>query len=220
MTNPGSPNPLPKDISNTNRIEPMLPVGGSDQPREASTPFKSLMQGTPTSETPPGPTSPFDLAKAGGVPVTAGPNLGTIQSQVVHAQTSLGDLNNMLSTPNLKVKPSTKYLLRNKLGEASQQLRTVNSKVGGEPTKEEEQDLAHGSGPIQTFLNYVSAGQASLAAAKQKIQDISDHGDSMNPAELLLVQIKLNKAQQLLDYSSVLLSKAIDDMKMLFNIQL
>jgi hypothetical protein len=222
MTNPGAPNPLPKDISNPNRIEPMLPVGGSDQPREASTPFQSMMK-TPgaTQQPPTGPASPFDLAKAGGAPLTAGPNLTTIQTQVGHAQSTLGDLNNMLSTPNLKLKPSTKYLLRSKLSDATQQLHTVNHKVGGDPTQEEgQQDLAHGSGPIQTFLGYVSAGQSSLASAKQKIQDISEQGENMNPAELLLVQIKLNKAQQLLDYSSVLLSKAIDDMKMLFNIQL
>ncbi len=220
-----SSNPLlPKDIGKPDRVEPMMPVGGSDQPREAGTPFRALMKSGETPPQTPTATSPFELAKTGAQPVTAGPNLGTIQAQIVHAQTTLGDMNNMLSTPNLKIKPSTKYLLRNKLADATTQLRTVNAKVGGETTQDEEQDLAQGKGgggPIQTFLNYVNAGQASLGAAKKKIQDLSEQAaDSLNPAELLLVQIKLNKAQQLLDYSTVLLSKAVDDMKMLFNVQL
>lgn len=209
---------LPKDISKPERIERLMPAGGSDQPREAGTPFKALMQGPEAK--PPGAVSPFELAKAGAQPLAAGPTIATIQSQVVHAQATLGDLSNLLSTPHLKIKPSTKYLLGSKLTEAAQQLRTVNAKVGGNPAEEEEQELPSGLGPIQKFLGYVSAGQASLAAARKKVQDLSERADSLNPAELLLVQIKLNKAQQLIDYSSVLLSKAVDDMKMLFNVQL
>jgi hypothetical protein len=215
MTTPN----LPKDIAKPERIEGMMPVGGSDQPRESGTPFKALMKGPMETGAPPA-TSPFELAKAGAAPLAAGPTLATIQAQVVHAQSSLGDLSNLLSTPHLKIKPSTKYLLGSKLGDAAQQLRTVNAKVGGNPAEEQQQDLLTGMGPIQKFLGYVSAGQASLAAARKKIQDLSERSDSLNPAEMLLVQIKLNKAQQLLDYSSVLLSKAVDDMKMLFNVQL
>ncbi len=219
MTTGGS-NPLPKDIVKPERIEGMMPVGGSDQPREASTPFKSLMKGGEAAKPGTNVNSPFDLARAGAQPLAAGPTLATIQTQVVHAQSTLGDLSNMLSTQNLKLKPSTKYLLGSKLSDASQQLRTVNAKVGGDPVEAEDPEQKSGLGPVQKFLAYVDAGQASLAAAKQKIQDLSAQGDSMNPAELLLVQVKLNHAQQLLDYTSVLLSKAIDDIKMLFNVQL
>ncbi len=215
--------PLPKDITSPERIESLMPTGGSDQPRESSTPFRSLMKesATPPAKSPP-TSSPFDLAGSmGGSPIRT-PSLATIQSQALQAQTTLGDLNAKLSTPGLKVKPSTKYLLKNKLSDAAQQLRAVNAKVGGAPIEEKEEDgtLAKGSGPIQKFLGYVSAGQASLAAAQKKIHDLSAQGDNVNPAEFLLIQIKLNKAQQLLDYSSILLSKAVDDMKMMFNVQL
>lgn len=210
---------FPKDISKAERIEHLMPVGSSDQPHESSTPFKALMNESSASK-PTVAASPFDLAKVGAHPLTAGPTIATIQNQLVHAQTTLGDLNNMLSTPRLKIKPSTKYLLGSKLSEATQQLRTVNAKMGGNVEEEEGQQLPSGSGPLQKFLSYINTGQSSLAAARQKIQDLSTRADSLNPAELLLVQIKLNKAQQLLDYSSVLLSKAVDDMKMLFNVQL
>ncbi|MBS3904025.1 MAG: hypothetical protein KGZ39_01710 [Simkania sp.] len=211
----GGNNPLPKDIARPEKVESLQPVGGSDQP---STSFQSLMKGDQSAVKGPAVNSPFDLARTGTQSLSAVPSLATIQTQMVHAQTTLGDLNNMLSTQGLKVKPSTKYLLGSKLGDATQQLRTVNAKVGGEPvTTPEPSDSV---GPVQKFLGYISAGQANLAAAQKKVGELSQQGDHMNPAEFLLVQVKLNKAQQLLDYSSVLLSKAVDDMKTLFNVQL
>ncbi len=212
--------PLPKDISKPDRIEGMMPVGGSDNPRESDESFRSLMQKN-TALPKEGQTvkSPFDLAR-GASPLTTGPTIGSIQAQVVHTQTSLGDLANTLTTPNLKLKPSSKYLLRNKLSEASQQLRTVNAKVSKGEEQTEEEELPAGTGPIQKLLSYVSTGQASLAAAQQHIQKLAEDGENLSPAELLLVQVKLNKAQQLIEYSSVLVSKAVDDMKQLFNIQL
>ena len=45
-------------------------------------------------------------------------------------------------------------------------------------------------------------------------------GAGLNPGDLLLVQIKMNKAQQLIDFSTVVMSKAIDDIKQLFNLQI
>jgi hypothetical protein len=37
---------------------------------------------------------------------------------------------------------------------------------------------------------------------------------------MLLIQVKMNKAQQALEYSSVLLGKAVEDIKTLFNVQI
>lgn len=218
-----TPNPgpiLPKDVSGTERIEGMMPVGGSDNPPEAGA-FQNLLQKQSTAQMPKTTfaTSPFELARGGAPQLATGPSLATLNTQVLKAQTTLGDINNMLATPNLKVKPSSKYILRNKLSEATQQLHTVNSKVGGELPKE-EQELPAMSGPFAKFLSYVGGSQVALANTQKQLQSLAEKQESLNPAEMLFVQIKLNKAQQLLDYSSVLLSKAIDDMKSLFSIQL
>nr|NGX26748.1 hypothetical protein [Chlamydiota bacterium] len=77
-----------------------------------------------------------------------------------------------------------------------------------------------GSGPLQKFLGLVTDGQNQLEAAKQKLTDLSAKGEDLRPAEMLMIQIKLNKAQQELEYSSLLLGKAVDDLKMMMNIQL
>ncbi len=214
---------IPKDIANPDRIDPMMPVGSSDNPRDAGS-FQTLMQKQaemPSQAKPGGQlSSPFELAQTGAPHLATGPNLATIQTQVVHAQTTLGDINGMLTTPNLKVKPSSKYILRNKLTEASQHVRTVNAKLGGKEVSEEESEIPAGSGPIQKFLSYVGGSQAALANAQDRLNALAAKGDQMNPAEFLFVQVKMNKAQQLLDYSSVLLAKAIDDMKQIFGVQL
>src|SRR5579871_6561462 len=99
---------LPKDISNPNRIEPMQPVGSSDNPRDAGA-FQSLMQKQTATQAAPGHAvaSPFDVARTGIAPLATGPNMATIQAQLLHAQTTLGDINNMLATPKLQVKPSS-----------------------------------------------------------------------------------------------------------------
>lgn len=161
----------------------------------------------------------MELASGTGPKLATGPTLATLHTLAAHAQTTLGDINNMLNTPKLKMKSSSNYLLRNKLGEAAEHLRTVNAKLGGKE-QEEEQDLPAGHGPFQQFLAYVGSSQIALKNAQDRLKEISENKESINPAEMLYVQIKMNKAQQLLDYSSVLLAKTIDGMKSLFSIQL
>ena len=56
-------------------------------------------------------------------------------------------------------------------------------------------------------------------AAKQ-VRDFSKNGHKMSAGELLLVQVRLQKAQQELDYTSVLLGKALDMVKTIFNVQI
>jgi hypothetical protein len=210
---------LPKDVDKAQHVESMMPVGGSDQPRESTTAFKALMQ-EPEGTKPAQLSSPFALARAGSTPLAVGPTLSTIQTQIVHAQSTLGDISSLLNTPKLKMKPSTKFLLASKLDHATQKLRAVNAKIGGEEPQEMESDHQGSLGPVQKFLNYVSAGQASLSAARRKVQELSEHAETLNPAELLAVQVKMNEAQRFIDYSSVLLSRAVEGMKQLFNIQL
>ncbi len=211
---------LPKDVTSSDSVEKMMPIGSSDNPRDAGT-FKALLQKQTDQPTKSAQfvNSPFQLAS--GIPQLAtGPNLATISNQILHAQTTVGDINNMLSTPNLKVKPSSKYLLRNKLSQASQELHTVNAKVGGPNVNLDEHELPAGSGVIQKFLSYVGGSQVALASTQKEIQTIAEKGETLDPAKLLFVQIKLNKAQQLLDYSAILLAKAVEDMKQLFSVQL
>ena len=160
---------------------------------------------------------PFDQAASQQVTTTT-PTPTTLLAQVNTTQSSLGDLNTQLTTKNLKLTGSQRYILNNKLADAHSNLRKAASKTGVEL-----EPLAHvpaSQGPIAKFLNYVSSGEKMMSQAKGKLQEINDSGDSVNPAKLLLVQVDLNRAQTLLEYSSVILGKAVDATKTLFNTQM
>ena len=211
--------PTPDEIS---RALGASPVSGSQikAPREEVRPFAPYMQQGETNplltagKTP--QISPFDLAQ-GRVPA-AGPNFVTIQHQAKAAQSLFGDISNQLNTPNLKLKQSTKYLLRNKLTSAKGHILSANNKLGA--PKIEEEELPPGSNPLQKFLSLVTNGQRQLEQTQQQVAALAAKGTDMKPVDFLLVQIKLSKAQQELEYSSLLLGKATDDFKMMMNIQL
>lgn len=203
------------------RIGATTPIGQDQKPLSTPTEsFKSYMQPSEAGAQEAGKTgltSPFELGHA-QANLAAGPNLETLATQAKFAHSTLGDIETQLKTPNLKLKQSTRYLLKNKLSEANAHLRAANSKLGvGEIAPP---NLQAGAGPIDKFLNFVVDGQNQLQAAQGMLHNLSNQPNSLNPGQLMLIQIKLNTAQQNLEYSSVILSKAMDDLKMLMNLQI
>lgn len=208
-------------INPSDKIDPTKPVGGESGGNMPSTSFQSYMEAptrqNPLTQTPEGSLSPFDLAH-GKTVQTATPTLDTLITQAKVAQTSLGDLSNQMSTPNLKLKQTHKMLLRNKLTEANTNLKAANEKMGA-PVAEGKEPPA-GAGPVQKFLGFVADGQTMINSAIQQLHSLKDQNGTLTPGDFLLIQLKINKAQQEIEYSSVLLSKVIDDMRTLMNIQL
>ena len=208
--------PLPDKISPTDPAMPPKALEGENPQKQPQEPFAQHMEKSAEQKAAAGNT-PLDLAKQQGHP-TAQPTMATVQSQMHATSGSLGDVQNQLHTKNLKLKQSQKYLLRNKLSEANAHIRTAASKAGAEvgtpPTMNTRQN------PIKRYLSYVTDSQDQLASAQHKIKELTKSGHSLSPGQLLLIQIKMNKAQQAIEYSSVLLSKAVDDIKMLFNVQI
>lgn len=176
---------------------------------------KAALQGNSVSKPP--TVSPFDLAH-GQSPLAQGANLDTLLTQAKTAQTTLGDINNQLNTKNLKLKQSQRYLLRNKLSDATTMLKAANAKAGGEmppaPTP------SSSGGVLGKFLDFVADGQNHITAIQKQLTDLKAKGDSLNPADFLSIQLKMGHAQQEIEYASIMLSKAVEDMKMLFNVQL
>jgi hypothetical protein len=217
MTTKGTP--APEDVTRSVAPSP-VGEGESGESPERTRSFQSYMQ---TNE--PNPLlsggksmqiSPFDVAH--GQVLAAGPTYETLQHQAKVAQTALSDVSTQLNTPNLKLRKSSQYILKNKLPSAMGMIRSASSKLGA--PEQPPSDIPAGAGPIQKFLALVTDGQNQLEAAQEQVKSLQNKGDSLSPADMLLIQIKLNKAQQEIEYSSLLLSKAVDDMKMLMNIQL
>lgn len=208
----------PDDV---NRLDPLKRVG-DEQKMGTPTPMpgKSFEEFMEKAGQQPGakPTglSPFELAQ-GKNPLAAGATFDSLLTQVKSAQGMLGDINNSLNTKNLKLKQSQRYLLKNKLSDANAHLRAANTKMGAEIP---QPPPSSGGGIIGKFLDYVSDGQSNLMSAQQQLMNLKGKGDSLKPADFLAIQLKLAHAQQEIEYASIMLSKAVDDLKMIFNVQL
>lgn len=208
----------PDDVT---KLDPTRRVG-DDQKSTTSAPgkgFESYMNKAGEQMQGGGKTtavSPFDLAQS-QAPLATGPTFDSLLSQVKASQTMLGDMNNDLNTKNLKLKQSQRYLLRSKLGNANNYLKAANAKMGADaPTP----PPSSGGGVMGKFLNYIADGQSNLSAAQQQLMNLKGKGDALKPADFLAIQLKLAHAQQEIEYASIMLSKAVDDMKTLMNIQL
>ncbi len=158
--------------------------------------------------------SPFDLAHGGALP---SPSYDNLLAQTNNASIALGGIQNQLSYPNLKVNEAHKRLLDSKLKESNSLLRSAASKLGAEQVPETPSTSKN---VIERFVGMVTDGQSQLLGAKKQLQNLKDKGEQINPGDMLLIQLKMNKAQQLLEFSSVVLSNAISSFKMLMQIQL
>jgi len=221
-----APDTTPPDKS-PDRIFPGKPLEPADRPFRTppSTDFESYMKGTagaptqsqtPGAPTPSGTPTPMEAAKGPVIPSTA-PTFDSLALQAKNAQDGLGIIGQKLTTPNLKLKRAQSHLLRNKLQDANTYIRSAGAKLGVDapPMKPPA-----GGSPVDRFIAYVNDGQEQLLAVNQKLKDMAAHGDELRPGDFLLVQVKMNLAQQEIEYSSTMLGKVIDSFNKVMSIQL
>lgn len=215
------------DITDPSRVLPAKSIEGQEQGKgglpTSSQSFSSFMQ-KPASGMP-GPSSSSHvspLAMMQGTStatMTAAPDTNALIQQVSKLQATSSQVQDALSTPNLRLKASTKSLLKTKFNEANDHLQAINTKLGV-PSQANQDHLLSSGGPLGKFLGYLTAGQQMMGAAKNQLEQIKKEGTHMSPGDFLLVQVKMNKAQQLLEFSSVLLSNAVSDIKQFMQVQL
>jgi len=214
---------LPGDAGDVDRLGPLTPITPGEEKVPIERPFSSLMQ--ESKGAPPlglsgkaAMISPFDLPQTGLRQPTTMPTFNTLLAQVNNAQGTLGDLSTFLNTPSLKLKAKDKFELKNRMSDANSRLRAANARLGAEIP--DAPDPAHFTGPVGRFLAFITDGQNQLEAAKSQLQDLKKKGQSLQPGDFLLIQVKLNKAQQELEYSSVLLATVVAAFKQLMQTQL
>lgn len=212
---------LPGNIGVTEKILATTPVGGEagklSVPTQA---FSSFMKPnvSPMEAAGKGSViSPFELMQ-GQPRLAQGPSADHLVQQLHSVQSTVGDISDQLNTPGLKLKASQKYLMKNKLADATTNLRSANAKLGTEVL--EPPTLPQMHGPLARFFSYLTDGQAQLESAKNQLQSLKTKGEHLSPGDFLLVQIKLNKAAQELEFVSVLLSNAVSDVKQMMQVQL
>lgn len=209
-----SPDSSPSSITPGKAIEP---AGTSPQPVRDFKPYmegggrQAPSQGMSTQ----GPT-PMSIAQNQNLP-TQIPSMESIVQQSKTMQDSLGTVGQQLKTPNLKLKRSQAHLLKNKLSDAQGYIRQAGAKVGVES---EPMEVPSGSSAIGRFIAYVNDGQDQLVQVQQQLKGMAAKGQQLNAAEMLSVTVKMNLAQQEIEYSTTLLAKVIDSIKQIMNVQL
>ena len=59
-----------------------------------------------------------------------------------------------------------------------------------------------------------------MQTVQTQLQQMSKNPDSINPADMILAQSKMNQASNEIQYSTMLLSKVIDSLKQILQTQL
>lgn len=205
--------PSPDRIDPSKSIEPRTSIrsqSGSD--------FQSFMEGSganPTAASTAGSPSPLELAKPSQP--SAAPTFNTLMAQSTNMQDSLGTLQDQLNTPNLKLKRSQAHLLRNKLGDANNYIRGAAGKLGIDTPPI---NMPSRPGVTERLMAYINDGQEKMVQVQQKLDELMGRKEQLSPGDMMMVQVKMGQAQQEIEYSSSVLSKVIDALKQLFNIQL
>ena len=155
---------ITSNIESTKAIQP-----GQQQESEPGESFKSYMEGGQQPGQAAGGKSegitPFDLAGQGGMTASAAPSMDSLVGQMNSASSVLGDLQSQLHTKNLNLKQSQKYLLRNKLTSANQDIRSAADKAGvdvGEPPPTSARQS-----PVTKFLDLSQMGKISSTKLKK-----------------------------------------------------
>jgi len=189
---------------------------GVSQPDTSA--FQAYKEGAPSAPGAgkPSEMTPMDLATKAGISTT--PTYQSLLSQATNAQDTLGEVQKNLQTPNLKLKKSQTDLLNTKLNNANKSLKSANEKMGA--TVPEQTKVAKNADPLTRFVGLVTDGQNKLNEAKTTLQNIKSGQGSLQPTDMLLVQIKLAQAQQEIEYSSVLLSSVVSSLKTILGIQI
>lgn len=205
------PDPTPK-------IEPLKDIEkGEATEQPSSTEFRSYMEEKPggSGATAGARTTPIELAKT--PTLTGTPTVDSLLSQISSAQNNINSIRSNLNTPNLTLKRSEQYLLKTKLTDANNQVKGASTILGAQISSP---SAATTGGPLAKVLGYLTDGENQLASAQSRLKEMAADKKPLNPAELLLVQTKLSQAQQAIEYSSVLVSKAVDIMKQIMATQI
>ena len=216
-------NSIPGKIPDVDSSTPAPAIGDKVSERQPGLSFQKYMEAPSASPTQPGGVSteqvpsPYQIQQ-GQVSSLGTPSMDSLQTQTSQLQNNLNTVDTQLNTKNLSLNQSQKYLLRNKLTESNDSLRSAATKAGAEvnPPLTPSNKL----NPVAKFLTYVTDSQNQLASVQKKLKQLSADGKSLSAGEMLMIQVKLNKAQQAIEYSSTLLGKAVEDIKTLFNVQI
>lgn len=128
-----------------------------------------------------------------------------------------------LESPNASIKSATHVkLLENKLSHIDESLKIALSKAGVELTPaagEPHKALVDNTNPVERFLGLLTDGQWQLDKLSQELSVMGKANKELSPVNMLAIQIKVGQIGQELQLFYSLLSKGLESVKTIMNIQ-
>lgn len=208
---------FPEGVKGPSEIQPTRPIQGNEGlPKPVSQPFSSYMQGS--NAAPPGAASqitPFDLLQQGKTKAED-ISMGSVINKMNSTSNTLGKLQDQLQTKNLQLNGPNRDIIRNKLTDANEKIRSAARKAGVPDGPE----VPKKRNPIERFLALISDGQDRLTQAQKNLSELGKNGKELSFPELMRIQIELSRAQRAVEFASIMLSKFLSNIQMLFNVQI
>jgi hypothetical protein len=212
-------------ISDLTSKSPLTPAESTTE-RPSGSSFQSLVESSGRQ-----PSNSFSISSGqqGPLEVARGslqnpggpPSFQTLINQSQTMQDSLGQVSGQIKQiqqKNQNLTRSQKQLLKRHLLDHRESLTEAAKNIGLPPFGNNTK--LSSSGTLQDFLSWIGHGQDMLNSVQNKLQDLSSSPDGLSAPQMLLVQAKLNQAQNEVQFSTMLLSKIVDTIKQLMQTQL
>lgn len=125
-----------------------------------------------------------------------------------------------LVSPDLQLKDSVQNLLKNKLSHIDESLKVVMNRAGLEYTPQNPGANTGTTNPIERFLGFLTHGQYQLQKLADDVHMMHLNKESITPASMLAIQIKVGYVQQEIEFFTSMLNKALESTKTIMNVQI
>jgi hypothetical protein len=138
------------------------------------------------------------------------------------ATNQIDEIKAKLSVPDVGLRETAVPILKNKISHIDESIRIALSHTGSEfsETQAASPATAVKENPIERFLGLLTDGQSKLQSLAGDLQMMASNKTSeINPAQLLLIQVKVGYIQQELEFFSGMLNKGLESTKTIMNVQ-
>lgn len=141
-----------------------------------------------------------------------------IKSQATDLISKLESLKQKLATSKGEIKPAYHKVLEHRLNHIDDNLKITLSKVGAEYSPAVESSTRDAS-PAKRFINMLTDGQHQLDNLHNSMEMLELQGGTLSPASMFMLQIKIGEIQHQIELFTGLLSKAMESVKQVMNVQ-
>lgn len=130
--------------------------------------------------------------------------------------TQMEELKSKLASITSLPEGTSQGVLKNNLIHIDENLQVSLDKTGVEATGKGK---AEGPNPLKEFVNLLTSGQANLDSLSLDVQGIQSSTGNISPGKMIALQMKMGVVQMEVELFTSLLSKSLESIKSVMNVQ-